>query len=133
MVSFQLSVKKFGILLQNFRNLKVWEKAHLFTLETYKITSNFPKSELYGLSSQIRRAASSIPTNIAEGCGRGSDVDFARFLQIVMGAASEVEYLLILSTDIGITNTEQSKDLIEKIIEIKKMLATLIKKLKADS
>jgi len=119
--------------LKDFRNLKVWEKAHLFTLEIYKISKVFPNSELYSLSSQIRRAASSIPTNIAEGCGRRSDIDFARFLQIAMGSASEVEYLLILFSDLRIINKEHSKDLINKIIEIKKMLTTLIKKLRADS
>jgi len=119
--------------MKDFRNLKVWEKAHLFTLEIYKITLLFPKSELYGLSSQIKRATSSIPTNIAEGCGRGSDADFGRFLQIAIGSASEIEYLLILCSDIGILNLDKLKNLTEKIIEIKKMLATLIKKLKADS
>src|SRR5690606_7599688 len=90
--------------MQDFRNLKVWEKSHDLVLEIYKI--KFPQEELYGLSSQIRRAATSIPTNIAEGCGRGSDVDFKRFLQIAFGSASEVEYLLILCHDLEYIDQE---------------------------
>ena len=86
--------------MKDFRKLKICEKSHFLTLDLYKITNAFPKSEQYGLISQIRRAASSIPTNITERCGRGSDVDFARFLQIAIGSSSEVEYLLILSFEL---------------------------------
>ena len=82
--------------MKDFRTLKVWEKSHQFTLKIYSLSRNFPKDELFGLVSQIRRASSSIAINIAEGCGRGSDADFARFLQISMGSASETEYLIML-------------------------------------
>ncbi len=98
------------MLRKDFRNLKVWEKSHRLTLQMYKITRSFPKEELYGLTSQIRRASVSVPTNIAEGCGRGSDADFKRFLQIAFGSASEVEYLLLLSTDLQYVNEIHSKN-----------------------
>jgi four helix bundle protein len=75
-------------------------------LAVYKITAQFPKEELYGLTSQIRRASMSIPTNIAEGCGQNTDAQFARFLQIALGSASETEYQLLLSHDLGFLNTE---------------------------
>ena len=77
--------------MKDFRQLQVWEKSHQLALGVYKATQDFPKEELYGLTSQIRRASTSIPTNIAEGCGRGTDPEFARFLQIAMGSASETE------------------------------------------
>lgn len=86
--------------MKDFRKLQVWEKAHRLTLDVYRVTRNFPKAELYGPTSQMRRAASSIPTNIAEGCGRGSDGELARFSQIAMGSASELEYLLVLARDV---------------------------------
>jgi four helix bundle protein len=86
--------------MKDFRNLQVWEKSHMLTLSIYDATRPFPREELFGLSSQIRRAAASIPTNIAEGCGRSSDPDFARFLQIAFGSACEVEYHLILARDL---------------------------------
>jgi hypothetical protein len=78
--------------VKGFRDLKVWEKAHQLTLQVYKATASFPKEEMFGLTSQIRRAAASIPANIAEGCGRSGDAELGRFLQIAMGSASELEY-----------------------------------------
>ena len=87
--------------MKDFRKLEVWEKAHALTLSVYHAADPFPREELYGLTSQIRRAAVSIPTNIAEGCGRGSEAELARFLQIAMGSASEVEYELLLARDLG--------------------------------
>jgi len=77
--------------MKDFRNLKAWEKAHQLTLKIYKVTEEFPREELYGLTSQIRRACVSIPTNIAEGCVRSSDADFSRFLYIALGSTSELE------------------------------------------
>jgi len=92
--------------MKDFRNLKVWEKAHQLTLKIYKVTEEFPREELYGLTSQIRRACISIPTNIAEGCVRSSDADFSRFLYIAVGSTSELEYLILLSMDLKIIKSE---------------------------
>lgn len=86
--------------MQNYKDLKVWEKSHLFTVKIYEITKSFPKEELYSLTNQIRRASSSIPANIAEGCGKNSNSDFANFLNIALGSANESEYFLILSKDL---------------------------------
>jgi four helix bundle protein len=95
--------------MKDFKELKVWVKAHQLTLAVYQATTTFPKEELYGLTSQMRRSAASIPTNIAEGCGRGSDDDFRRFLQIAMGSASELEYQLLLAHDLGYFSTADSE------------------------
>ena len=116
--------------MKDFKSLKVWEKSHSFTLKVYKLSLIFPKDELYGLTSQVRRSASSIPTNIAEGCGRGSDADFARFLQMAFGSASETEYILLLVKDLNYISENDYDNLFQDITEIKKMLATFIIKLK---
>ena len=117
--------------MRDFRELKVWEKAHLLTLKIYNVTKGYPKEELYGLTSQIRRACVSIPTNIAEGCVRSSDADFARFLYIALGSTSELEYLIVLSNDLKFIENKLQVELNNEINEIKKMSITLIKKLKA--
>lgn len=88
--------------MRDFRQIKVWEKAHQLTLQVYKMTAHFPREELYGLMSQLRRACVSIPANIAEGFGRGGNVELARFLQIAMGSAYEVEYHALLAKDFGV-------------------------------
>jgi len=119
--------------MQDFRKLNVWEKAHELTLLIYKITKKFPKEEMFSLTSQIRRASSSIPTNIAEGCGRGTDKDFARFVQIAMGSASELEYLIFLSFELKYLADENFKTISNEIINIKKMIASLLKTLRAKS
>jgi four helix bundle protein len=118
--------------MKDFRELKVWEKAHQLTLAVYQATTAFPKEELYGLTSQIRRSAASIPTNIAEGCGRGSDDDFRRFLQIAMGSASELEYQLLLAHDLGYLVTAERDHLSGAVVEVKRMLASIIAKIKND-
>jgi four helix bundle protein len=118
--------------MRNFREIKVWEKAHQLTLAMYKVTAPFPKEEVYGLTSQMRRASISIPANIAEGCGRGTDPDFARFLQIAMGSASELEYLQLLAHDLGFLKAAEYKPLDQQVTEVKKMLTAFIKTLKAD-
>ena len=118
--------------MKDFRQLKVWEKSHQLALAVYKATKELPKEELYGLTSQMRRAAMSIPTNIAEGCGRNTDAEFARFLQIAMGSASETEYQLLLSHDLGFLNKEQYDRLNLDVTEVKRMLASLLKTLRAD-
>lgn len=116
--------------MQDFRSLKVWEKAHCLVVEIYKASSRFPSTEIYGLTSQTRRAAASIPANIAEGCGRGGNVEFARFLQIAAGSASEMEYHLLLARDLGMLADETYGKLNDDVLEIKRMLTTLIKKVR---
>lgn len=118
--------------MKDFKQLNVWVKAHRLTREVYHATTSFPKDELYGLTSQLRRAAASIPTNIAEGCGRSSDAELARFLIISMGSASEVEYLILLTKDLDMLCQTDYANLTSGVIEIKRMLATFIKKLRAD-
>lgn len=118
--------------MKDFRDLKVWEKAHRLALSIYRVTSTLPAEERYGLTSQLRRAAASIPANIAEGCGRGGDPEFARFLQISMGSASELEYHLLLAHDLGFTDSATHQDLDTQTTEVKRMLASLIRKLTAD-
>lgn len=118
--------------MKDYRKLMVWEKAHVLVKDLYFVTSKFPKEELFGVTSQIRRAAVSIPTNIAEGCGRNSDKDFRRFLQIAFGSANEVEYLIYLSYELNYIEKHQYTGLNNKIIEVKKMLAGMIKTLAND-
>ncbi len=101
------------------------------TLEIYKATERFPREELYGLTRQLRRASSSIPANIAEGCGKDGDADFARFLQIARGSASELEYHLLLAKDLGFLKEDDYQQLTKETNEVKKMLTNFIKKLKA--
>lgn len=119
--------------MKNFRDLSVWKKSHQMSLKIYQTTSTFPKEEIYGLTSQMRRACVSIAANIAEGCGRGSDADFARFLQIAIGSANELEYFLLLSRDLGLLNDLEYNNLEKQVTEIGKMLSSLIKKLKEKS
>jgi four helix bundle protein len=113
--------------MKDFRNLEVWEKAHQLTLAAYEVTLRFPKEEMYGLTSQIRRAATSIPSNIAEGCGRGTDADFARFLQIAMGSASELEYELLLARDLGFFQYPDHAEIERQTQSVKQMLAALLR------
>ena len=110
----------------------VWEKAHALTLEVYKKTKEFPREELYTLTSQQRRAASAIPANIAEGCGKASNADFAKYLQIAFGSASECEYHLLLSRDLDLLNESDYAELERSVIEVKRMLASLISKVRTD-
>jgi four helix bundle protein len=116
--------------MQNYKDLKVWEKAHQFTLGVYEETKLFPKEELYGLCSQLRRAASSIPANIAEGCGKKSQAEFAHFLNIALGSANEAEYFLILSKDLKYLDENKYNNLFTLVNEIKGMLISLINKVR---
>jgi four helix bundle protein len=118
--------------MRDFRKLKVWEKAHDLTLQVYTATAAFPREELYGLTSQMRRACSSIPANIAEGCGRSGEPEFGRFLHIGLGSASELEYHLLLAHDLGFLARADYNNLTTKISEIKRMLTSLTQRLKAD-
>jgi four helix bundle protein len=122
--------------MQSFWNLKVWEKAHAVTLDIYSASRSFPKDELYGLTSQMRRASASIGANIAEGSCRRGDIEFGRFLQIAMGSASELEYHLLLAHDLHILQRMDYERLSDGVVEVKRMLASLIRSirgLKADS
>ena len=103
------------------------------TLAIYRITAAFPREELYGLTSQIRRSCSSIPANLAEGCGRNGDAEFARFCSIAMGSATELEYHLLLASDLNLVKPKDYKELAQRTIELKRMLAGLVQKLKAVS
>ena len=114
--------------MRDYKKLLVWEKSHQLTLEIYKVLSDFPKEELFGLISQMKRSSSSIPTNIAEGSGRFSNKDFARFLSIAYGSCNELEYQIILSVDLNYLDVLKGNNLIEKAQEIRKMLYALINK-----
>jgi four helix bundle protein len=117
--------------MKPFRDLQVWQKSHALTLDVYVATRGFPREELYGLTSQIRRACSSIPANIAEGCGRNGDNELRRFLEIAMGSASELEYHLLLARDLQMLAASEYDKLNLQTCEIKRMLAAFIQKLKA--
>lgn len=116
--------------VNNFKKLRVWLKAHEFTLEIYKVTSAFPKSEMYGISEQMRRACASIPANIAEGYGRSGDNELRRFLHIAMGSSNEMEYFLALARDLRYINPEMYASLDRQINEIKQMLFHFAARLK---
>lgn len=118
--------------MKDFRDLQIWNRSHRLTLEIYRLTQGFPKTETYGLVSQMRRSASSIPTNIAEGCGRNTEKDFARFLDNSMGSASELEYQLILAYDLEYIAQETFEKTISELTEIKRMLNAFIQKLRAN-
>ncbi len=119
--------------MRDYKKYTVWNEGHRLVLEIYKITNSFPKDELFGLSSQIRRAMVSVPTNIAEGCGRETDKDFKRFLVIAHGSATEVEYLLFLSNELNFITNKEYLELNERIIILRKQLHKLIIKIKANS
>lgn len=116
--------------MQNYKDLKVWEKAHQFTLEVYRITEVFPKREIYGLTNQLRRASVSIAANIAEGCGRKTKPDFAHFLNTSLGSSNESEYFLLPAKDLKYLRVEDYDILVKLINEIKAMLISLIAKVR---
>lgn len=117
--------------MQNYKDLKVWTKAHAFTLSVYEISKTFPKDELYSLTNQLRRAASSVPANIAEGCGKNTQSDFARFLNVALGSANEAEYFLLLSKDLKYLPENKFPELEDNINETKAMLISLINKVRS--
>ncbi len=116
--------------MQDYTKLKVWEFSHQYVLEIYKVAKVFPKEELFGLVSQLRRAVSSIPANIAEGCGKNTQLDFAKFLNISLGSANEVEYFVLLAKDLDSLKLEVYDTLFNKINQIKAMLINLISKVR---
>lgn len=115
--------------MRNFRKYKVWELGHEVTLDVYKLSNEFPKDERFGITSQMRRCSSSVPANIAEGCGRETEKEFKRFLVIANGSATELEYFLILITDLKFAEQESVDKLVEKVDQLKRSLNRLIIKL----
>ncbi|HEY5462174.1 MAG TPA: four helix bundle protein [Hanamia sp.] len=115
--------------MRNFLNLEIWKRSHQLTLKIYKATKNFPKEELFGLTSQMRRSSSSVPTNIAEGCGRNSNAQLANFLQIGTGSCSELQYQIILSKDLSYITEDVFNDLHSDVIDIRKMIFGYCEKL----
>jgi four helix bundle protein len=110
--------------MKNFRDLQVWQKAHVLTLNSYKATAQFPREELYGLVSQIRRCSASIAANMAEGCGRWGNAEFHRFLQIATGSASELQYHFLLARDPGFISAKDYSSLNDSVVELKRMLSS---------
>jgi four helix bundle protein len=116
---------------RDFRKIAAWERAHALTLQVYRATASFPADERFGLVSQMPRACASIPTNIAEGCGRDTNNELARFFDIATGSASEVEYQLLLAKDFGYLPEDQHKNLSTEVIEIRRMLLAFNHKLRS--
>lgn len=112
--------------MRDYKNYTVWQESHQLTLIAYQLTKSFPKEELFGITSQLRRATSSVPTNIAEGCGRESDADFRRFLIMAHGSATEVEYLIFLSAELNYVSKSEFDEFTEKVIVLRKQLRKLI-------
>ncbi len=119
--------------MQDFRKLDVWQRAHSMTLDLYRKTKLFPRDEMYGLTSQIRRSASSIGANIAEGCGRESEADLGRFLQIALGSASELQYHILLARDLSYIPARDYEHVAGEVTGVKKMLTSLTQKVRASA
>ena len=112
--------------MRNYRDLQVWTKAHSITLDLYRISRGFPREEIYGLTAQLRRAASSIGANLAEGCGRRTSSELARFVRIAMGSASELDYHLLLCRDLGFIKDEDFRRVESALTEVRKMLTSFL-------
>lgn len=117
--------------MRNYRELEVWEKSHKLTLELYKLSRAFPKEEMYGLTSQLRRAAVSIGANLAEGCGRRTSAELARFVRIAMGSASELDYHLLLCRDFEFFPGEQYERTSKELVRVRKVLSGLLVSIEA--
>ena len=117
--------------MKDFKELKVWRKAQSLAVEVYRVTMRFPREELYGLTSQLRRSAVSIGANIAEGCGRRTDGDFTRFLQIARGSASELEYELLLARELGLLAHDEGHRLEQQVVEVERMLTALVQRIQS--
>jgi four helix bundle protein len=119
--------------MKNFRKLTVWTKSHELTLAVYRATAAFPKAEVFGLTAQMRRSAASIPSNIAEGCGRDGDGDLGRFLQIASGSAAELEYQLILARNLGYIEADEYQRLAALLDEVSRMLTSFRQRVQVSS
>jgi four helix bundle protein len=117
--------------MRDYRKLEVWRRAHQATLVVYRLTAGFPDDERFGLVSQMRRAAASIPMNIAEGSGRSSAADYARFLISSSGSLNEIEYQLTLGRDLGYMERSEADDLAAEFGQIRAMLTTLADRVSA--
>ena len=117
--------------MQNYKELKVWGKSHQLVLDIYRVTAKFPKEEVFGVTSQIRRAAASIPANIAEGCGKNTQLDLAKFLNISLGSANEIDYFLLLCKDLKYISETEFLELEDTINAVKAMLINLITKVRS--
>ena len=118
--------------MKDYRQLEVWERSHKLTLQVYSLRKSFPKEELFGFTSQLRRCCASVPANLAKGCGRDRDAELKRYLNIAHGSASEAEYFLLLSAELGYLSPVLHAPLADEIAQIKRMLGAFARKLKAD-
>lgn len=116
--------------MHNFKELIVWQKTRILNKQLYELTSSFPKEEIFGLTSQIRRACISVSSNIAEGCGRQTEKDLVNFLGIALGSSSELESQCIVATDLGFLTEKDLEEIQSQITEIQKMLTKLMAKFK---
>jgi four helix bundle protein len=116
--------------LRNYEDLEVWQRAHLLTIKVYRSTERFPRSEVFGLTSQIRRASSSIGANLAEGCGRWSDAELARYVKIASGSASELQNHLRLSKDLELLSASEYDSLLKDLTSVRQMLSALLQRLR---
>lgn len=117
--------------MRNYRDLQVWSKAHHMTLELYRVSRGFPREEMYGLTSQLRRAAVSIGANLAEGCGRRTSAELARFVRVAMGSASELDYHLLLCHDLGFMKIDDFQLAATDLMEVRKMLTSFLSSVEA--
>jgi four helix bundle protein len=117
--------------MKNYRDLNVWKSGHTVTLEVYRQTKSFPKEELFGITSQMRRAASSIPANLAEGCGREGDAELKRFVTIALGSACELDYFVLLAGDLGYLTPEVQNKLAADTLLLRRQLGAFVKKLRS--
>jgi four helix bundle protein len=117
--------------MQDFTKLKVWEKAHAVAMEVYRLSGEFPRRDGIALTSQLRRAALSVPANIAEGAGKTSASEFSRYLEIALGSASETQYHLLVAKDTGLLKPEAYDNLSLRVVEVRRMLSGLIKRVRS--
>lgn len=118
--------------MKDFRQLSIWQRSHQLTLAIYRLTKRFPQDEIYGLTAQLRRSVASIPSNIAEGCGRDSEAELKRFLTIAHGSAAEADYQLQLAADLKYLLDTDYRPLAGEIAQLKRMIGAFSRKLKAD-
>jgi four helix bundle protein len=118
--------------MRDFRELKVWQKAHQVALEVYRHSKTFPADERFGLTVHLRKSAISVPSNITEGCGRSGDKELARFLSIAAGSASELEYQLLLAHDLGYLSQDNHSQLTNQVAEVRRMLFRFMQTLNAE-